>query len=230
MSNSKLSVATLPLLAVATLFTPTLGAAELTPESRVTDVTVYRQGVLVTREAQLSLPPGSHKVILQGLPCVADPDSVRASGTGAAGIEIGGVEVQQEFRQPSLTPEYRQIRKDLEDLERAQAFLNDRQKSIATLRDFLTGLKATAGEESSKEIVTMGFAVESWQKAFDFFSVRLDGLSEEERGMEAKRKDLSERTEVARGKLSQMNSQGGIQRWNAAVLVSAPREIGRAHV
>ena len=40
MSRSKLSVVTLPLLAVATLFTPTLGAAELTPESRVTEVAV----------------------------------------------------------------------------------------------------------------------------------------------------------------------------------------------
>ncbi len=223
MSRSNPYVLCLPLLAVATLFTPGLGAAELAPESRVTDVTVYRQGALVTREARLSLPSGSHRVVLQGLPCVADPDSVRASGTGAVGIEIGGVEVLREFHQPELTPEYRQIRKELEDLERAQALLNDRQKSIATLRDFLTGLKATAGEESSKEIVTRGFAVESWQKAFDFFSARLDGLSEEEGGMEAKRKDLGERTEVARGKLSQMNSQAGIQRWNAAVLVSAPR-------
>ena len=154
MSRSKLSVITLPLLAVATLFTHTLGAAELAPESRVTEVTVYRQGTLVTREARLSLPPGSHRVVLQGLPCVAEPDSVRASGDGAAGIEIGGVEVQQEFRQPSLTPEYRQLEKDLEDLASQQALLDDRQQSIATLREFLGSLKATAGQQSSKEILT----------------------------------------------------------------------------
>ncbi|HYS77935.1 MAG TPA: DUF4139 domain-containing protein, partial [Candidatus Dormibacteraeota bacterium] len=213
----------LPLLAIATLLTPALTAAELTPESRVTEVTVYRQGALVTREARLSLPPGSHRVVLQDLPCVSDPDSVRAGGDGGEGIEIGGVEVRQEFRQPSLTPGYRQIRSDLEDLERRQALLSDRQKSIATLRQFLDGLKATAGQESSKEILARGFAVESWQRAFDFLSSRLDGLSEEERGIEAKSKDLNERTEVARGKLAQMNSQGGIQRWNTAVLLSAAR-------
>ncbi len=222
MSPSKLSFM-LPLLAIATLLTPALTAAELTPESRVTEVTVYRQGALVTREARLSLPPGSHRVVLQDLPCVSDPDSVRAGGDGGEGIEIGGVEVRQEFRQPSLTPGYRQIRSDLEDLERRQALLSDRQKSIATLRQFLDGLKATAGQESSKEILARGFAVESWQRAFDFLSSRLDGLSEEERGIEAKSKDLNERTEVARGKLAQMNSQGGIQRWNTAVLLSAAR-------
>src|SRR3989442_11692915 len=146
---SKLPVVVLPLLAVAAFFTHVSTAAELTPESRVTQVTVYRQGALVAREARLSLPPGSHRVVLQNLPCVADPDSVRASGTGTAGIEIGGVEVRQEFRQPQLTAEYAQVQKDLEELELQQALLNDRGRSITTLREFLESLKATAGQESS---------------------------------------------------------------------------------
>ncbi len=201
----------------------TAGAAEYSPDSRVTDVTLYREGALVTREARLSLAPGSHRVVLRGLPCVADPDSVRAGGTGTAGIEIGGVEEQQEFRQPNLTPEYRQVEKDLAELERQKALLDDREHSIETLREFLSGLKAGAGTESSKEILSRGFAVESWQKAFDFLSARLDGLSSEVRGMESKRKALGESANVARGKLSQLTSQAGIQRWTAAVLVSAPR-------
>src|SRR5881397_1151969 len=97
-----------PILLVVALSLHAAGAAEYSPESRVSQVTVYRQGALVTREARLSLPPGSHRILLQGLPCVAAPDSVRASGTGAGGIEIGGIEVLQEFHQPSLSPEYRQ--------------------------------------------------------------------------------------------------------------------------
>ena len=221
MSRMKPSVL-LPFLAVLT-YSNGATAAELTPESRVAEVTVYRQAALVAREARLTLPPGSHRVILKGLPCVADPDSVRVSGTGTAGIEIGGVEVQQEFRQPDLTPEHRQIEKELEDLDRQQSLINGRRAAIATLREFLAGLKVTGGQESSRGVLTKGFAVESWQKAFDFFSSRLNALSEEERALAVKQKDLGQKVNVARGKLSQMASQGGIQRWSAAVLVSAPR-------
>src|SRR5438093_3528361 len=182
-------------------------AAEFKPESRVVEVTVYRQAALVAREARITLPPGSHRILLEGLPCVADPDSVRVSGTGPSGIEIGGVEVRQEFRQPALTPEYRQIEKDLEDLERQQALIEDRLQSIGALREFLAGLKSTTGQGGSKDALTKGFAVPSWRQAFDFFSARLNALSEEGRGLEAKRKNLAQKSDVARGTLSQMNSQ-----------------------
>jgi hypothetical protein len=211
-----LSAVTAPLAGAA-------AAAEFTPESRVVEVTVYRQAALVTREALLTLPPGSHRIILNGLPSVADPDSVHVSGTGSSGIEIGGVEVQQEFRQPDLTPEYRQVERDLDDLNRQMSLLNDRRQSIATLREFMGGLKSTGGQESSRDVLTKGFAVESWQKAFDFFSAHLNALSEEERVLETKQRDLGQRLEVARGRKSQITSQGGIRRWTAAVLVAASR-------
>jgi len=216
-------VVLLLLLSAAAPFTGATLAAEFTPESRVVEVTVYRQAALVTRETRLTLPPGSHRIILSGLPSVADPDSVRVNGTGSAGIEIGGVEVQREFRQPSLTPEYRQVERELDDLNHQMSLVNDRRQSIAALREFLGGLKASGGQGSSKDVLTRGFAVESWQKAFDFFSSRLDALSLEERSLDTKQRDLGQRLEVARGKQSQMVSQGGIQRWTAAVMVSAPR-------
>jgi len=200
-----------------------LSASEFSPLSRVVEVIVYRQQALVTRESHVTLPPGDHRVVLKEIPSVADPNSVRVAGTGTGGITVGGVEVRQEFRPPSLTPEYQELEKELQDLSRQQTALDDRQKSISSLREFLASLKASAGQESSKDLLAKGFAVESWQKAFGFLSERLDGLSGEERELNAKRKDLGEKTEVVRQKLSQIASQGGMQRSSAEVLVSAPR-------
>ena len=200
-----------------------LRASEFSPPSRVIEVVVYRQQALVTREARLTLPPGDHRVVLKEIPSVADPNSVRVTGAGTGGITLGGVEVRQEFRPPNLTPEYRDLEKELQDLSRQLAALDDRQKSISALREFLASLKASAGQESSKDLMTKGFAVESWQKAFVFLSERLDGLSGDEREMNAKRKDLGEKIQVVRLKLSQIASQGGIQRSSAEILVSAPR-------
>src|SRR5215813_14239135 len=54
-------------------------AGDLTPESRVSAVTIYRQQALVSREARVTLPPGERRVVFSDLPSVADADSIRVS-------------------------------------------------------------------------------------------------------------------------------------------------------
>lgn len=198
-------------------------ATEYKPASRVTEVTVYRDGALVSREARQALPPGDHRILLEEIPSVADPSSVRVTGSGTPGLTLGGVEVSQEFRPANLTPEYQALDKELQSLASEMGALDDRQKSINSLREFLSSLKATAGGESSKDLLTRGFAVDSWQKAFEFLSGRLNGLAAEERSMAPKRKELTEKIDVTRQKLSQLASQGGIQRWTASILVTSAR-------
>ncbi|MCI0656210.1 MAG: mucoidy inhibitor MuiA family protein, partial [Acidobacteria bacterium] len=174
-------------------------------------------------EAKVTLPAGDHRIVLQEIPAVADPNSVRVTGMGTGGMTIGGVEIAQDFRPANLTPEYRALEKEIADFTGQMSLLDDRQKSINALREFLSSLKASAGTESSKDLLTRGFAVDSWQKAFQFLSDRLNDLSAEERSLAPRRKELGEKIEIARQKLSQLASQGGIQRWTAMVLISAPR-------
>ncbi|HEV8374878.1 MAG TPA: mucoidy inhibitor MuiA family protein [Candidatus Polarisedimenticolia bacterium] len=196
-------------------------ASDFSPASKVVGVTVFRDGALVAREARVTLPPGDHRVVLKEIPSVADPDSVRVNGSGTGGMTLGGVEITRDFRPPQLTPEYKLLERDLEELTIQMVSLDDRQRSISSLREFLASLKSTAGQESSKDLLSRGFAVDSWQKAFQFLSERLDGLAAQERALAPKRKELSEKVEVTRQKLGQLASQGGMQRWNATVLVSA---------
>ncbi|HEU4400871.1 MAG TPA: DUF4139 domain-containing protein [Candidatus Polarisedimenticolia bacterium] len=215
---------TIALLATLALAAPQRAtASDITATSRVASAIVYQGQALVTREAHLTLPPGIHRVTVDTLPSVADPDSVRATGTGTAGIVIDGLEVRQEFGQPDLTPDYRRLHQEIGDLGRRQALLEGRAASIASLREFLTSLKATAAQEGSRDLAGRGFAVDSWRKAFDFLSTGFDRLSEEERGIETRRKDVAESLGIARGRLAQIASQSGTQRWVAVVFVSAPR-------
>jgi uncharacterized protein (TIGR02231 family) len=196
---------------------------DFSPPSKVVGVTVFREGALIEREARVTLPVGEHRVILKEIPAVADPNSVRVTGAGALGMTLGGVEMVRDFRPANLTPWYKQMESEMEELTGRMGSLDDRQRSIASLREFLSSLKSTAAQESSKDLLTRGFAVESWQKAFQFLSERLDGLAAEERALAPKRKELSEKLEVARQKLNLLSSQGGIERWNSTVLVSAQR-------
>jgi uncharacterized protein (TIGR02231 family) len=198
-------------------------AAESPPGSRVVAVTVYPDAALVTREVRLSLPTGEQRVILTGIPSVADPDSARVTGSGSGDLEIGGIEVRREFSPPETSEGYRRLKDDLDALTRQATGLADRQKAIGELREFLTGLKAITGEESSRDLLTRGFAVASWRQAFDFLSERYDALAGENRDLETRRRGLEERLEVARRRLEQVASRAGIERFAAAVTVRAAR-------
>ena len=91
-------------LGILLALAPAAAAGEFTPLSRVTEVTVYRDGALVTREARVNVPAGDHRILLKEIPSVADPNSLRVTGTGSGGMAIGGVELSQEFRAPNLSP------------------------------------------------------------------------------------------------------------------------------
>jgi uncharacterized protein (TIGR02231 family) len=211
----------LPLAILTLILATPLRAEVLSPESRVKAVTVYQDQALVTREARVSLPAGEHHVIFRDLPSIADPDSVRITGAGSVRVEIGGVDLKHEFQVPDLPPEHRQLQHQADDLARQQGALDDRKKSIASLREFVANLKASAAQESSQALLTRGFAVKSWQEAFEFLSGRLDALAAEDRDLERRSKDLAEKTEVARQSLARISAQAGLERWSASVSVSA---------
>jgi uncharacterized protein (TIGR02231 family) len=222
MSDLAMTRSIVPISLLAGMLSATSFAAEFSPDSRVVDVTVYREGALVTRETKVTLPAGDHRIVLREIPSVADPNSVRISGVGTGGMTLGGVEITQDFRPVNLTSDYKSLEKELGDFIGQMSSLDDRQRSIISLREFLSSLKATAGQESSKDLLTRGFAVDSWQEAFQFLSDRLNDLAAEERSLAPKRKEFTEKIDVVRQELNQLASQGGIQRWTATVLISAP--------
>src|SRR5687768_11379179 len=74
----------LPLLAILFLCAQTINAQRVT--STITDVTVYLQGALVTRNVQATLNGGTSEIIIEGLSNFIDDKSVVLEGSGDATI------------------------------------------------------------------------------------------------------------------------------------------------
>ena len=75
------------LLFLSFLFSSGLFCDEILTKSSISSVTVYPDRASVTREADLSLVPGVHSVIFDGLPSALIPNSVRVSGKGTASTQ-----------------------------------------------------------------------------------------------------------------------------------------------
>jgi uncharacterized protein (TIGR02231 family) len=80
------------LLAASAVAVAPAHAADLDAESHIDAVTVYPDGAMVTRLAEVNLPQGATTLLLKGLPAVLDPASLRVEATADGSLAIGAVE------------------------------------------------------------------------------------------------------------------------------------------
>ena len=126
---------TLGLLAGTALCAPAwvtaASAAQIEATGRVSHVILYPQGAQVTRRLDLTAPPGSHEVILPGLPEGIDPDSLRIAAEGA---RIGSVSLQQGRALPDESPDSPAILSAREELRARERALRERDARTAAIR------------------------------------------------------------------------------------------------
>jgi uncharacterized protein (TIGR02231 family) len=81
-------------LAVSPLAIAQALAADITTASRIDAVTVFPDGAMITRLADVVVPPGASTLLINGLPAVLDPASVRVEAVADGALAIGSVETR----------------------------------------------------------------------------------------------------------------------------------------
>lgn len=119
------------LLSTAVLFAGPALADRIETTARVTDVTVYPWGAGVTREAALDLPPGTHELVIPGIPPGVDPDSLRITGEGAV---IGAVGFQQERALPAIPVKSPELTAAEDRVRQARAALSAHESRVAGIK------------------------------------------------------------------------------------------------
>jgi hypothetical protein len=191
--------------------------------SRVTAVTVHLQQAVVTREAVLDLAPGERRVTIKPLPAALQADSVRVRGLGTPGLVIRGVEVRSVHEEAAMDEKSRATEAQIKELTHRQALITERRGTIGVLREFVTGLKSTAAETTSRDLLARGFATADWDHAFGFVSGHLDQLAEEDERLLREYADLSRATQEAQAGLSQTASRRATDRYAVEISVRAEK-------
>jgi uncharacterized protein (TIGR02231 family) len=81
-------------IAAAALTVAPAYAADIDVSSHIDAVTVYSDGAMVTRLAEVTLPQGASTLLIKGLPSVLDPASLRVEATADGTLVIGAVEAR----------------------------------------------------------------------------------------------------------------------------------------
>ncbi|MBR1219731.1 mucoidy inhibitor MuiA family protein [Bradyrhizobium sp. U87765 SZCCT0131] len=210
-------ITTFALLAAAPLAAGAAHAADIDAASKIDAVTVFPDGAMVSRLAELSLPEGASTVLIRGLPAVIDPASVRVEATADGELAIGAVETRLSpgETRPALDPA----------LEAKITALKEEQDKVAARLDALEVKRKSIVRFSELDPTKIGkdertLDPASWKTAWDTVGDELARVNEDSRVVRARRTELAEQI-TALEQARQTPAKPGAPKRDVTIAVSA---------
>src|SRR5580765_5858262 len=99
-------------------------AADVSADLHIDRVTVYRQGAVVTRAGEVTIPAGSNRLIVRGLPASIDSKTLRVTVEGGA-VQLGGVELAKINEGKFVSEAERELRRKIEETGDQRVVIQD---------------------------------------------------------------------------------------------------------
>lgn len=182
-------ITTLALLAASPLVIAEARAADIDAPSRIDGVTVFPDGAMVTRLADVTLPAGNSTLLIKGLPTVLDPASVRVEATADGALAIGAVETRlspgdaKPVLDAALEARITSLKDDSEKIAARLDALDIKRKSIVHFSE----ANPTGNGKDDK-----GIDPANWKSAWDVVGDELTRVNEDIRVARGKRTELTE--------------------------------------
>jgi uncharacterized protein (TIGR02231 family) len=184
--------------------------------SHISNVTIYPDRAMVTREAVLQLTPGEQVLVFENLPEAIESQSIQFTGKGDAIVkDIKIVQIQlpkvPEGRKKELLDKYSALTDSL-------GTLGDKLNQSASEREFLENItkKVTSYTEKSENAET---DPDKWIKMVGYYRTKLNELNNEVRSINKIKRDLQKELESIKKTISDQQIQENTTRKAAEVTV-----------
>lgn len=161
-------------------FAQTAQANDIQASAKITDVTVFADRAAITQTAKVTIPPGSHKVVLENLPIGLFPDTLRAEGIGNTSFTLGAISHKVINQTDLVAPREKEINEQIRTLEDQKALVNAEKAAIEKQKVFLDSLMDKAATRSREEIADFNLKPDQWSSAA---SVITDGFATAEKDL-----------------------------------------------
>lgn len=134
------SITTLLCLTLAALLpATTTQAAEIEAETTIDSVLVSPDSAIVTRTGTVSIPAGSHSLVIRNLPGQVDPSRLVLRMADST-VRIGNLRLRREFQSDFVGQQQQQLEEELQALRFARREVSDRIDSARIQLQFLDSL------------------------------------------------------------------------------------------
>lgn len=182
---------------IVVIFTATLfGQKAIKQDSKVMEVTVFKDRALVTREATKKITAGEHVVVFSGLTQDLQDESVRISANGAGTVKILDVKVERKFVTEHQTEKIEELESKIENLKQQLQVSQDQISVYNSKKEFVESLQAEALKVVNTKILTSTPSINKWTEMLKFLDRNLNdifkGLRDEDVKKRMTEKDIKE--------------------------------------
>ncbi len=193
---------------------------EIPVETSVTAVVVYPDRARVTTHGRCELTEGTHRIVVGELPLVLEPDSVRASGQGAARVRLRSVDVVRRHYAQTPSAKATDLEKRIEKLQDELQELDDRQTVKQASVEHLNGLRG-ATNEYAWGLARGRTTAENQATLMRFFEAEEARLREELRSLDEEQRGRKDELTKLQAEFDQIISARPRQRYEARLEVEA---------
>ncbi|MGI3169462.1 mucoidy inhibitor MuiA family protein [Pseudooceanicola sp. C21-150M6] len=172
----RFSIFSLTLLAVPSA----LWADDIAVKSQVTAATVFPDGATLTRMADVSVPAGTHQIVLTDMP-VIDPASLRLS---LPGVTMGAIRYRRDFVPPRTADQTAAV-------EAAEDIVEARERDLEAAQDAVAGIRIEAEAAKARIAFLEGLGSSEGIAAAGLDTIRDLARLISDEGLEARRAVLA---------------------------------------
>lgn len=176
------------------IFNVSLCSAEaIKANSQIIQVTVYPDSALISREVNLKLNPGEHKIIFSDIIPDVDENSLAVSGKGSAQVRIFGGQIKKQFLEKPPSQQLKELEQQIKELNDKTRNLNNQIKVLKEEGEFLDSIKLSAGEQIPKDLITKFPSASELDNLDKFLLTKLQENRDKQEGLEIKIRDLTDK-------------------------------------
>jgi uncharacterized protein (TIGR02231 family) len=187
-----------------------------TVNAPIVAVTVFMNRARITRRGVVHLAAGEQALSVTNLPVRMDPESIRASGSGA-NVKILGVEVQTRYADQTPHAATAALEEELDTLRQMDKVLDDETAQHSDRYEMLKKLHENVGVRFAKGLATGKATVESLRPVDQYLNDELNAMYARQREIDKQRQELAKRISAAEARLQQAQSSAG-QTWQEVVV------------
>ncbi len=199
------------------------GMAELKIQavSSIASVTIYPDRATIVRETNIKPVLGPQSVVFSGLPTTLIPNSLRASGRGAAAVKILGLEIANEFLETALLPEIKKLEAEIDALNFDITKTKNAIAILETQEKFLNSIQATTTTKASEQVALGKPDILSWEKVYDFLGTKLQAVKQAQLEQQKKLDDQNVKLDALKKKLDSIRPKRSQEAKKVSVLIEA---------
>jgi uncharacterized protein (TIGR02231 family) len=194
-------------------------ATQVTVDSKIAQVMLYADSVLITRIAEVSLDAGEFNLVFPDIIPEVDEDSLKVTASGEAGFKLFGAQVKKEFLKEAPSARIQEIQAQIRSLNDENRQFEDQKKLLLEEKSFLDSIRLFSGGQIPKDLVTKVPTPQELEGTLGFLDAKLRSNYSAVMDCELKMRSLAEKIDVLERELAQIS--GPMDKMKRSIIVDA---------